>query len=220
MEGRLLVNKLFDDMQAARVLAFGAHPDDVEVGAGGLVARLADEGADVLIAVVSVPTLLERRKAEAEEAARRLGARCIVLHPEAACRVEDIHMYDLVRRFDHVIGDHRPSLVITHAESDLHWDHGLVNRATISALRRTSCDLLAYQSSFQMNAQTRSFGQCFADISETIETKVHAIAAHESQMGKPGSMFDLDSTRDLARAMGRIAGVRHAECYEVLRLRI
>jgi LmbE family N-acetylglucosaminyl deacetylase len=68
----------------------------------------------------------------------------------------------------------------------------------------------------EMNAQTRSFGQCFADVTDSIEQKVEAISAHQSQM----THFDLESTRDLARAMGRIAGLKFAECYEVLRLRV
>ncbi len=126
-------------------------------------------------------------------------------------------MHELVAQMDTLVNDVRPDLVITHSAQDLHWDHGLVNRATVSALRRWPCNILAYVSSYEMNAQTstRSLGQCFADISETIERKVEAISAHSSQLAR----MDLDSTRDLARAMGRLAGVQYAESYEVLRLR-
>jgi LmbE family N-acetylglucosaminyl deacetylase len=106
--------------------------------------------------------------------------------------------------------------VITHSANDLHWDHGLVNRATVSALRRTPCDLLAYLSSPEMNAQSRSLGNCFADISQYVEAKLFAIGCHKSQLPK----LDLESSRDLARAMGRISGYEFAECYEVLRVRI
>jgi LmbE family N-acetylglucosaminyl deacetylase len=67
-----------------------------------------------------------------------------------------------------------------------------------------------------MNAQSRSIGQCFADISTTMETKLQAIGAHSSQLNR----LDLDSSRDLARAMGRISGYQYAEAYEVLRVRI
>jgi len=203
--------------QRSRVLAFGAHPDDLEVGAGGLLARLVEEGADVVGAVVSVPSLLEARMREAEAGAAVLGFKLVVLNPGRPCRVEDIQMYELVRQMDAMVGDVRPDLVITHSAHDLHWDHGLVSRATVSALRRWPCDLLAYLSSYEMNAQlsSRAMGPCFADVTRTIDKKVRAIAAHPSQLAH----VDVESSRDLARAMGRLAGVEYAEAYEVLRLR-
>lgn len=198
-----------------RVLAFGAHPDDLEVGAGGLLARLADEGAKVTLAIVCIPGLTEQRKEEAKAAAAVLDADLRVIE-ETPCRVEDIAMHELVRRFDQIVGDVRPDLVITHSANDLHWDHGLVNRATVSALRRTPCDLLAYLSSPEMNAQARSMGNTFADITGYVDDKVAAIACHKSQLKN----LDLESSRDLARAMGRISGYEYAECYEALRVRI
>jgi len=199
-----------------RVLAFGAHPDDLEVGAGGLLARLSQEGAEVTMAVVSIPGDVERRRAEARAGADVIDADVVILFDEKPCRVEDIPMHELVRRFDMIVGDVRPDLVITHSAFDLHWDHGLVNRATVSALRRTPCDLLAFLSSPEMNAQSRAIGQCFADVTATIDLKIDAIKAHASQVAK----LDLESSRDLARAMGRISGYEYAEAYEVLRVRI
>ena len=199
-----------------RVLAFGAHPDDLEVGAGGLLARLSQEGADVLMAVVSIPSNVEQRRREANKGAEVIDADLRILFDEKPLRVEDIPMHELVRRMDQVVGDWRPDLVITHSAFDLHWDHGLVNRATVSALRRTPCDLLAFLSSPEMNAQSRAIGQCFADITSTMDLKLDAIRAHESQVPK----LDLESSRDLARAMGRISGYQYAEAYEALRVRV
>jgi LmbE family N-acetylglucosaminyl deacetylase len=210
------MNRIFDEEKGGRVLAFGAHPDDIEVGAGGLLKRLSDQGADVTMAIVSIPNQADKRRAEAHAGAAIIGADLFILYEEKQCRVEDIPMHELVRRFDQLVGDIRPDLVITHSANDLHWDHGLVNRATVSALRRTPCDLLAFMSSPEMNSQARSIGQCFADVSTTIEAKIQAISAHSSQVAK----MDMDSTRDLARAMGRISGYEYAEAYEVLRVRI
>ncbi len=200
-----------------RVLAFGAHPDDLEVGAGGLLARLAQQGVQVHATVVSLPTLPAERPRESLAGAAVLGARLAILNPERAGRVEDMPMHRLVAQMDTLVHDVRPDLVVTHSANDLHWDHGLVHRATVSALRRWPCNLIAYVSSYEMNAQvsTRTLGQCFADVTSTIDVKLRAIAAHASQLPK----IDLDSTRDLARAMGRLAGVAFAEAYEVLRLR-
>ena len=66
------------------------------------------------------------------------------------------------------------------------------------------------------DAQSRSLGNCFADISKHVDTKLAAIACHKSQLPK----LDLESSRDLARAMGRISGYEYAEAYEVLRVRV
>jgi LmbE family N-acetylglucosaminyl deacetylase len=208
------MNRLLQEK--GRVLAFGAHPDDLEVGAGGLLARLSDEGAEVMMAVISIPNDTERRRAEAQAGAEVIDADLRILFDEKPCRVEDIPMHELVRRMDQIVGDVRPDLVITHSAFDLHWDHGLVNRATVSALRRTPCDLLAFLSSPEMNAQARAVGQCFADVTLTIDTKLRAIGAHVSQVPK----LDLESSRDLARAMGRISGYQYAEAYEALRMRV
>jgi LmbE family N-acetylglucosaminyl deacetylase len=210
------MNRVFEDGRPGRVLAIGAHPDDLEVGAGGLLARMAKEGAEVTMSIISIPNRFEQRYAEALAGARVLGGRVVLLVDDKECRVEDVPMHDLVARLDGMVASTRPDLVITHSAHDLHWDHGLVNRATVSALRRTPCDLLAFLSSPEMNAQSRAMGQCFADISGTIDAKIESISVHKSQLPK----LDIDSSRDLARAMGRISGFAFAEAYEVLRVRI
>jgi LmbE family N-acetylglucosaminyl deacetylase len=209
------MNRILND-NGGTVLAFGAHPDDLEIGAGGLLARLAAEGADVTLAVCTVPNSRDVRRAEAQAGAKVLGAEIMILFDEKPLRVEDIPMYELVRRFDQMVGDLRPELVITHSANDLHWDHSLVHRATISALRRTPCDLLAYLSSPENNAHARCVGECFADITTSIDKKIEAIGCHQSQLAK----FDLESSRDLARGMGRISGYEYAEAYQVLRVRV
>jgi LmbE family N-acetylglucosaminyl deacetylase len=209
------MNRILND-KGGTVLAFGAHPDDIEIGAGGLLARLSAEGADVTMAVCSVPNNFEVRTREAKAGAEAIGAELMILFEDRPSRVEDHPMYELVRRFDRLVGDLRPDLVITHSANDLHWDHGLVHRATVSALRRTPCDLLAFLSSPEMNAHARCVGECFADVSTSIDKKLAAISCHTSQLEK----FDLESSRDLARAMGRISGYEYAEAYQVLRVRV
>ena len=65
-----------------RVLAFGAHPDDLEVGAGGLLARLSDEGAEVTMAIVALPNHAEQRKAEALAGADVIDANLFVIYED------------------------------------------------------------------------------------------------------------------------------------------
>lgn len=199
---------------SGRVLAIGAHPDDVEFGAGGFLSKLASKGAEVTVAVTSIPNKREIRYQEALKGAEVMGADLRVIFPDGQ-RVEDIRQYEIVRAFDKLIEEVRPELVITNAYTDLHYDHSLVNRATLSALRRTECDLLTYLSSPTMNAQARCTGPFYADISDFIEQKLEAVKCHKSQIDEN---FDVDSIRDLARGAGRIIHKKYAEVYDVLRM--
>ena len=203
-------------VECSRVLALGAHPDDVEVGAGGLLARLARAGKRVVIAVMSVPNQSEERIREARASAEVIGAESMILWGAEPVRVEDLPMHQLVRRLDELVASERPDLVLTHSERDLHWDHRLVHRASVAALRRTPCDLFCFTSTPELNAASNFLGQGFADITDTLEVKLRAVAAHASQVVK-GSV-NVESCRDLARALGRLSGAHYAEAYEVLRL--
>ena len=113
------------------MLALGAHPDDLEVGAGGLIARLAAT-ADVLVVVASIPNRFEERLAEAREGAARLGARLTVLEPTRASRVDERPQHVLSAQLEAIVDEHAPELVITHAVDDMHADHITVHRATIA----------------------------------------------------------------------------------------
>lgn len=57
-----------------RVLAFGAHPDDIEIGMGGTIARHANAGDHVVMVVVAIPNNKDVRREDAERAAGVLGA--------------------------------------------------------------------------------------------------------------------------------------------------
>ena len=79
-----------------KVLVVGAHPDDIELGAGGTVARLTASGSDVRMVVVCTPNNLVARMSEARKAAEILGAKIDFLFPDKEMRVEDIKSYQLI----------------------------------------------------------------------------------------------------------------------------
>ena len=59
--------------------ATGAHPDDLEIGMGGTIARYTARGHEVLMVVATVPNRKESRVPEAEEATAILGANLVVI---------------------------------------------------------------------------------------------------------------------------------------------
>jgi len=197
-----------------RVLALGAHPDDIEAGAGGLVARLVATGAPVTMVVSSIPNRYPDRLAEARAGAARLGAELVLLRDDAASRVEDVSMHALVARLEEVVERVRPDLVITHGASDTHWDHFLVHRASLSAIRRTRCDVVLYDAGPPLAPSRGLRGGLFVDIEDVLGTKLAALAEHRSQF----TAAAIEGRREAARAVGAMCGLRYAEVYEPLRM--
>lgn len=198
-----------------RAVAFGAHPDDVEVGAGGLVAKLVDAGAAVTVVVASIPSQAAVRRAEAAAAIRHLGAALVLPPGDGESRVEDVSMHVLVGRFEQALAAASPDLVIVHGGADSHWDHTLVHRAVLAALRRSRCDILAFATRLPPGAPPPP-PTCVVDISSTIDRKLAAISEHRSQF-PPGFA---EARREVARTLGRTHGVELAEVFEVLRIEL
>jgi bacillithiol biosynthesis deacetylase BshB1 len=110
-----------------KALAFGAHPDDVELYAGGLVAALVRYGVEVAIVDLTAGELGTRgtpegRAAEAAEAARLLGVRsreCLRLPDAGIARTDGGQARAVVEAFRR----HAPDLVLAPWEVDVHPDH-------------------------------------------------------------------------------------------------
>src|SRR5712692_3642177 len=105
------MTRLLDVSGPTQVLAIGAHPDDVEIGAGGLLARLSRAGHRVVVAVASAPSKTKERIAEAQRSAELLGAELVMLQGNDGMRVEDLPMYKLVARMDELVASVKPELV-------------------------------------------------------------------------------------------------------------
>jgi len=196
-----------------KAVAFGAHPDDVEVGAGGLVAKLVAAGASVTIVVGSIPNRHAIRKAEAIAAAAQLGAALVLPPGDSESRLDDVPMHALVARFERELDAIQPDLVIVHGASDSHWDHTLIHRAVLAALRRAGCDILAYATRLPAGAPPPA-PTCIVDITAVIDRKLAAIAEHASQF--PAGF--VEKRRDLAHALGIAHGVELAEVFQALRI--
>src|SRR5947208_1118788 len=117
-----------------RVLAVGAHPDDIEILCAGTLARCRARGDEIIVCVATngdmgsmthmPPELAEIREAEARAAAAHLDAEFHwltypdeFLYPDHATRM----------RFIQMIRDARPDLILTHAPNDYHQDHRTVS---------------------------------------------------------------------------------------------
>lgn len=197
-----------------KVLAFSAHPDDVEVGMGGAIAKYSQKKYDVFIVVVTIPNNKEARWKEAENAAKILGAELIILdlNPNNL-----IFSRELVLRLDEVIRDVSPDVVYTQWNHDSHQDHVAVSSATIASTRKNNCSLYMYEQTIPGGIVSYGFRpQLFIDISDTIDMKIKSVLAHESQV-KINNEWWVYGIRGRAMYRGYQMNVKFAEAFEVVK---
>ena len=198
------------------VLAIGAHPDDLEIGIGGTLAKLAKGGSHVVMCVASIPKDYDVRLAEAEEGAKILGCELRLLMGGEPRRLEDVKTCDLVGMLDGVIREYSPAAVLTHSKADFHNDHLLIYNACRPTQRLAHFDLYSYHPTNCRPVPVEFHASAYVDITDTIDAKMHAIAAHGSQFGGRG--LDTEMYREFARMQGRMVGVQYAEGLDVVRM--
>lgn len=180
----------------ADVLAIGAHPDDVELGVGGLLHKLSQRGRRVVILDLTRGEMgtrgtVEERAAEGEAAARILGAaaRDTVGLPDGGLA----NTTEQQRRLIPFFRLYRPSVVLAHGQPDRHPDHlaahALVRDANFfSGLARIDTGLEPYRAPavyFYRPYYDFEMPKLIVDISEHMDAKMAALRAHASQFYNP-----------------------------------
>lgn len=178
------------------VMAIGAHPDDVEVGIGGIIHKLAAQGRRVAILDLTRGEMSSRgtpkeREQEAREAARRLG----IVHranaglPDGAIANDDTARRIVVKW----IREWRPPVLIAPLDRDRHPDHeaahGLVRDANyLAGLSRLDAGMSPHRASIVY--YFRVYGdptdpQLVVDITAHFEAKLEVLRAYRSQLYNP-----------------------------------
>ncbi len=195
-----------------RVLAIGAHPDDVEIGVGGILLRHADSGDDVSILTLTGGEhggSVGQRAAESERAAELIGAR--LFHTG----LPDTSVTDggeTIAEIKAVIDEVEPTTIYTHTSHDVHQDHRNIHHATLVAARQIP-RVLCYQAP----SSTVDFRPTrFVSIDAYLDRKIEAIAAYDSQV-EIRSYLDDELLRSTARYWARFANCRYVEPLEVVR---
>ena len=198
------------------VIAIGAHPDDLEIGIGGTLAKLQKNGAHVVMCVASIPKDFEVRLEEAKRGAEILGCELRFLVDDKPCRIEDLKTCDLVGMLDGVIKEYDPAAVLTHSPVDFHNDHLLIYNACLPTQRLRYFDLFSYHPTNCRPVPIAFHPKAYVDVSSTIDAKMHSITAHSSQFGERG--LDTTMYREFAHVQGRMIGVDYAEGLDVVRM--
>lgn len=214
-----------------RVLAVGAHPDDIEILCAGTLARCRARGDEIVICVATngdmgsfskmPPELAAIRESEARASAEHLDAEFHWLgypdefvYPDHATRM----------RFIQMIRDARPDLILTHAPNDYHQDHKTVSELVfvssfISAVPHVETAApthgqIAPIYYFDTLAGVDLLPTEYVDITETLETKLDMLRCHKSQLEWLGDYNGIDIVEfatTVARFRGLQSGVKYAE---------
>ncbi|MCU1407220.1 MAG: family deacetylase [Glaciihabitans sp.] len=196
-----------------RVLAIGAHPDDLELACGGSLARFADEGHEVMAIVMSQGDNggdgdIRRREALAGAESLEIAGISVQDFTDTAMSTEIDRM---VKVIELAVDLFRPDVILTHSAHDQHQDHHAVHLATMRAGRRSSTILC-----FESPSATKEFAPSyFVDISSYVDAKVAAVKRHKNQSGKP--YMGAEVLRGAAVFRGSQARTEHAEGFEVMR---
>ena len=221
---------------AVNVLAFGAHPDDVELYCGGTLAKYAQAGHSVTMVVVcngvagrgEMPAgeIIQIRAQESLDAANLIGADAVHLgYPDHHIPMDD----SIKGRITEVIRGARPTVVFVHAPDDCYLDHERTSRLVEECLNLapdrevetespplTDWPLLYYMDTvsglgFEPNE--------FVDITDVFDIKRKMTECHASQAALWRSDPSLDGPVDMmeicARFRGIQCGVRYAEAFRV-----
>ena len=204
------------DSKRMRVLALGAHPDDIESGCGGTLTKYARSGHRIFLMVLTEGERGGRRgvrKGEQLRAAESLRAEKIYWggYPDTEVPTDQ----GLIRKIERVVYEVDPHFIFVHYHDDTHQDHRHLALSTITATRYTK-NVLFYE-----GPTTQNFSPTvFVDIDTVLEDKIKALEAHASQVKKTNieGLTIIDIIRSSAHFRGIQGRVKNAEGFLPLRL--
>ncbi|MCX7909171.1 MAG: bacillithiol biosynthesis deacetylase BshB1 [Ignavibacteria bacterium] len=224
------------------LLAFGSHPDDVEIACGGSIIKFAQEGARVAIVDMSLGELgtrgtVQDRQREAEEARKILGAKF-----RENLELPDGFTFptrETINKVIKVIRKYRPKIVLLSPPFERHPDHESLNQIVrkamfLSGLRKIVTEengipqdpwrirkMYCYMQSYPFQEKA-SF---YVDITDVYQAKLEAIRCYISQVYVEGKSNPNEPTTRLsrpeffdelearARYFGTLVGFKYAEAF-------
>ena len=226
------------------ILAFGAHPDDVELSCGGTIIKEIHRGKSVGIIDLTKGELGTRgtaqtRATEASNAASILGVsfRENMNFSDGFIVNDKAHQLEVIKLIRH----YQPEIVLCNAIDDRHIDHGVASKLVsdacfLSGLVKIETKSIASEAiqapwrpkSIYHYIQWKPLDPDFVvDISDHIDQKMEAVLAYSTQFYTPNSQDPetpissknfVDSIRYRAADLGRLTAVAYAEGFNVERL--
>lgn len=209
-----------------KILAIGAHLDDIEIACGGTLAKAIETGHEVKVLIMSKSGYTNKEGyvqrsndvavTEGLEALHTLGAQDIEI---LDFETKDIPFRsDVVNAIDVRMSAFKPDIIFTHHPFDTHQAHEGVAKATIAAARRMNT-VFFYE---PITPSGRSYvpfkPSLYIDIESTLQKKIDSLKCHKSEYNKFGAEDWIEGVRCRCGFRGYEIGKKFAEAFEILRL--
>ena len=204
-----------------KILAIGAHFDDLELGCGGSLLRWISEGHEVTGLIVTESGYknesgqdirsTESAQREGREAAAAAGYKLL----EGPFASFDLSPGDRLNSFLlATINEEKPDLLLTHWASDTHTDHRAIGVSTLHCARRVP-RVLTYRSNWYPS--DRAFQPTFyVDVCSFLQRQSDLIKLYESEVARTQGKW-LSWIESRARENGLVIGTEFAEAFEVVK---
>ena len=222
------------------ILVIAPHADDETLGMGGTIARMAAEGQDVVVGVMTGPgeephpiwpaSEWETIRAEARDAAALLGVKDLIFDNLPAVCVPDRPVHEVNTAVAKLIARVDPEELYLPFYHDLHQDHSVIAYAALVHARayRDAGRRIRLIAMYETPTETHLFPpqlkppfapSMWVDVSDTLETKLAAWDCYRSQHHDGATPRAAEAVRALAVSRGAEIGVAAAEAFVLLRLR-
>ncbi len=216
------------------VLAFGCHPDDVEVNCAGTLAKCVKRGDKVTVChvcngnlgheIIEPDELRAIRREEAKTAGKLAGIEVLT------CDIDDVKVYSANKehrdRVVDIIRKVNPDVIITHAPNDYMPDHVAVSQlvfdasfaATVPHYETSEKGAAKMAAIYYMDnlAGVGTLPTEYVDITDEIDLKLEMLESHVSQLKWMRDHDNIDFAefvKTCARYRGLQCGVQYAEAF-------
>ena len=209
------------------VMFIFAHPDDEAYGPAGTIHKLAQKDNNVTVVSMcrgnrpGMEEVCTERQAAFKKSCERLGAKPIMFD-YSDCRLE----YDeTLKRVEELIAEHKPDLVYTHSNADIHKDHRLVSEvvqvacrpkpdSTVNALYMCELPSSTDWGFDQFNNGFRP--NVFKDVSDHIWIKQEVMGYYSTETYHYPDARSIESMETLAMHRGKTIGCHRAEAFQLV----
>jgi len=231
------VKKLTEE-EMTRVMVIGAHPDDPEFGAAGTIAKLAEQGKEIIYVLatsgdkgshdpnVRPGQLATLREKEQRDAAAVLGVKDVIYlrYPDGILE----NTLALRARMAHLIRQHKPHIVFAidpWRHYQLAPDHRAAGYAALDGVWAAR-EWHIFAEQLYGDESPWRVSQCylywtdnadhFEDVSDVMDKKIAALACHASQVGTDASQLG-ERMRERAKTVGEPHNIPYAEGFKLIK---